>query len=85
MSEMDMNALTPHEARLVTYEDFHSGREDDGGALPCWKESRKATRRSGWAVVVWEKVLADTECGTARYWTDRPTEEQRREMAWPGA
>jgi hypothetical protein len=77
--------LTPQEARLVTYEDFHSGREDGDGAIPCWKESRKKTRRSGWAVIVYGKMLADRDTGVARYWTAKPTEEQMREEAWPGA
>lgn len=76
--------LKAQEARLVTYEDFHSGREDGGEAIPCWKEARSKTRRSGWAVVVYGKTLADRETGVARYWTTRPTEEQMREEAWPG-
>ena len=75
--------LKAQEARLVTYDDFHSGREDGGEAIPCWKESRKKTRRSGWAVIVYGKMLADLETGVARYWTARPTEEQMREEAWP--
>lgn len=73
----------PQLTRLVTYDDFHSGREDSGGAIPCWKESKSPTRRSGWAVIVYGKMLADTETGVARYWNNRPTEEQRKEMAWP--
>ena len=77
--------LKAQEPRLVTYEDFHSGREDGGGAIPCWKEARSKTRRSGWAVIVYGKMLADRETGVARYWTARPTEEQMQEEAWPGA
>lgn len=77
--------LKAQEARLVTYEDFHSGREDGGEAIPCWKEARSKTRRSGWAVIVYGKMLADREMGVARYWTARPTEEQMQEEAWPGA
>ena len=50
--------LKGQEARLVTYEDFHSGREDGGEAIPCWKEARSKTRRSGWAVIVYGKMLA---------------------------
>ena len=73
------------EARLLTYEDFHSGREDGGEAIPCWKETRSKTRRSGWAVIVYGKMLADRETGVARYWTAKPTEEQMQEEAWPGA
>lgn len=74
--------LTPQEARLVTYDDFQQPPAYDG-VLPCWKESRKKTRRSGWAVIVYGKMLADLETGVARYWTARPTEEQMREEAWP--
>lgn len=80
-----LELLKAQEARLVTYEDFHSGREDGGEAIPCWKEARSKTRRSGWAVIVYGKMLADQETGVARYWTARPTEEQMREEAWPGA
>jgi hypothetical protein len=76
--------LTPQEARLVTYDDFHSGREDGGEAIPCWKETKSPTRRSGWAVVVWGKVLADADYGVARYWTLRPTDEQRQQTPWKG-
>lgn len=75
--------LRAQEARLVTYDDFHSGREDCGEAIPCWKEARKKTRRSGWAVIVYGKMLADRETGVARYWTAKPTEEQMREETWP--
>ncbi len=77
--------INGQKARLVTYEDFHSGREDGGEAIPCWKEARSKTRRSGWAVIVYGKMLQDMEMGVARYWTARPTDEQMREEAWPGA
>lgn len=75
--------LAPQEARLVTREDFQQAPAYDG-VLPCWKESRSKTRRSGWAAIVYGKALQDMEMGVARYWTGVPTEEQRREMAWPG-
>lgn len=83
IEEASAVCLKGQESRLVTYEDFHSGREDGGEAIPCWKEARKKTRRSGWAVIVYGKMLADLETGVARYWTARPTEEQMREEAWP--
>jgi hypothetical protein len=76
--------LAPQEARLVTREDFQQAPAYDG-VLPCWKENRKPTRRSGWVAIVYGKALQDTETGMVRYWTGVPTEEQRREMAWPGA
>ena len=73
--------LKPQEARLVTREDFQQAPAWDG-VLPCWKESRKPTRRSGWVAIVYGKALQDTETGMVRYWTGVPTEEQRREAAW---
>ena len=83
-AEEAAEAMKSQEARLLTYEDFHSEREDGGEAIPCWKEARSKTRRSGWAVIVYGKMLADRETGVARYWTAKPTEEQMREEAWPG-
>lgn len=77
-----VEALMEPEARLVTREDFEREPAYDG-VLPCWKESRSKTRRCGWVAIVYGKMLADTETGVARYWTGVPTEEQRREMAWP--
>jgi len=82
-AEEAAEAMKSQEARLITYEDFHSRHEDGGEAIPCWKEARSKTRRSGWAVIVYGKMLADLETGVARYWTARPTEEQMREEAWP--
>lgn len=75
-------ALTPHLPRLVTREDFDRPPAYDG-VLPCWKESRRKTRRCGWTAIVYGKALQDMEMGVARYWTGVPTEEQRREQAWP--
>lgn len=74
--------LKAQEPRLVTREDFQQAPAYDG-VLPCWKESRSKTRRNGWAAIVYGKALQDMEAGVARYWTGVPTEEQRREMAWP--
>lgn len=76
--------LTPEEPRLVTREDFEREPAWDG-VLPCWKETRSPTRRNGWVAIVYGKALQDTETGMVRYWTGVPTEEQRREIAWPGA
>lgn len=67
-------------ARLITAEDFHSPLADDGGAIPAWKEARKPTHRSGWAVLVYGRWVQDK--GAARYWTARPTDEQREGAAW---
>lgn len=76
--------LKAQEARLLTSKDFsNSPISDAGGAIPCWKESKSPTRRSGWAVIVYARWLADTENGTSRYWTSRPTDAQREATPWP--
>ena len=71
-------------ARLVTEDDFFPGDEEESMAIPCWKETKSPTRRSGWAVIVHGKMLADRETGVARYWTLRPTDAQRQQTPWEG-
>lgn len=87
-AEQAAGMLKAQEPRLLTAEDFHGNPDlDDGGGLPCWKEARKETRRSGWAVICYGKWLADTAepagayCA-ARYWTARPSDEQREAAPW---
>lgn len=76
--------LKAQEPRLLTSKDFsNSPITDTGGAIPCWKESKSPTRRSGWAVIVYGRWLADTENGSSRYWTSRPTDTQREATPWP--
>lgn len=76
--------LKAQEPRLLTSKDFsNSPIADAGGAIPCWKESKSPTRRSGWAVIVYGRWLADTENGTSRYWTSRPTDAQMEATPWP--
>lgn len=82
IEEASAVCLKAPEPRLVTREDFYRAPAYDG-VLPCWKESRSKTRRCGWTAIVYGKALQDMEMGVARYWTGVPTEEQRREMAWP--
>lgn len=67
--------------RLLTDEDFMTDLADSGGAIPCWKEPKSQTRREGWAVIVYGKWLADKPY--ARYWTTKPTDEQKKAEAWP--
>ena len=77
----DARALLKQEApRLLIEADFHTENADAGGAIPCWKESKSPTRRSGWAVIVYGKWLADK--ATARYWTGKPTDTQREATPW---
>lgn len=77
----DARALLEEDTpRLLIEADFHTDKADAGGAIPCWKESKSPTRRSGWAVIVYGKWLADK--ATARYWTGKPTEAQRKAKPW---
>ena len=72
--------MEAEEPRLLTEADFQTDMADAGGAIPCWKESKSPTRRSGWAVIVYGKWLADK--ATARYWTGKPTDTQRKATPW---
>lgn len=80
MAEDAIDILKGHIPRLVTADDFHSSLADANGAIPCWKESKKPTRRCGWTAIVYGKWLADKE--VARYWTGIPTDAQRKETPW---
>lgn len=74
--------LKKQEPRLLTSKDFfNSPIADAGGAIPCWKEAKSPTRRSGWAVIVYGKMLADKD--VACYWTSKPTDAQREATPWP--
>lgn len=83
MTEDALALLKAQTPRLLTAWDFLDNPDADaGGAIPCWKESKSPTRRSGWAVICYGKWLGDTEGGTCRYWTGKPTEEQREATPW---
>lgn len=66
--------------RLLIVSDFNAEDADNGGAIPCWKEAKSPTRRSGWAVICYGKWLADQ--GVARYWTGKPSDKQREATPW---
>ena len=72
--------LKADKPRLLQAADFQRDDAGNGGEIPCWKEAKSPTRRSGWAVIVYGKWLADE--GTARYWTGKPTDEQREATPW---
>ena len=74
-----IEALRAQEPRVIQAADFM----DENGEyvpIPCWKEPKSPTRRAGWAVIVYGKWLADK--GVCRYWTGRPTDEQREAAKW---
>jgi hypothetical protein len=68
-------ALKAQEPRLVTIDDFKGA--DEYGWLPAWCEQQTD------GAVYCECILADAlkEKGI-RYWTSRPTDEQREATPW---
>ena len=66
--------------RLLTAKDFRRHDAGYGGEIPCWKEAKSPTRRSGWAVICYGKWLADKD--VARYWTGKPTEAIMEATPW---
>ena len=78
----DTAAMLSEQPRLLTEEDFLTDMADSGGAIPCWKEPVASTRREGWAVIVYGKWYNDRKSMLARYWTGKPTEEQKAGTPW---
>ena len=66
--------------RLITPEEFanHPDRSEQG-CLPLWYEEKNG--KQGWCFVY---VLVNNPDGDKRYWTSRPTDEQRKAVKWDG-
>ena len=74
--------LREQEPRVVTTADFENNPNlDDGGHLNVWEEYKDGARY-GWNTINVNDVRAFTDL--RRYWTSRPTEEQRKAVAWDG-
>lgn len=68
-------------ARLITEKDFE--KADCWGNIPAWYEhnpSIKIKTIDGWGIIKPEN-LRDR---MTRYWTQRPTDEQRKAVKWDG-
>lgn len=70
-------------ARLLTDEDFAPDNPVLGcyGYRPAWCEYRDPNRGGEWFIVCNFDVLLTRKDN--RYWTAKPTEEQRRATPWP--
>lgn len=74
--------LKENEARVVTTADFENNPNlDDSNHLNVWEEYRDGTR-CGWNTININDVSTFTDI--RRYWTSRPTEEQRKAVKWDG-
>ena len=83
LSKDALALLKAQEQRLLTKEDFENADED--GYIPAWCEEKNG--KQYWECVT-DTVLAyqhfGMECGHYRYWTSRPTDEQRKAVKWDG-
>ncbi|MBQ3760897.1 MAG: hypothetical protein II875_02660 [Clostridia bacterium] len=75
-----LELLKEREARVVTTADFENNPNlDDRNHLNVWEEYRDGTR-CGWDTINMNDVSTFTDL--RRYWTSRPTEEQRKAVKW---
>lgn len=70
--------LKAQEPRLITQDEFfnHPDRSAQG-CLPLWYEEKSG--KQGWCFVYY---LAENPGEEKRYWTSRPTNEQREAAPW---
>lgn len=78
--------LKTQEARIMTEADFENNpKVDENGNLPCWIEYRPlvgiAVPVGGWSNI--NKEWVEGYRGR-RFWTIRPTDEQRKAVPWNG-
>ena len=73
-----LSVLEANKPHLITQEEFfnHPDRSEQG-CLPLWYEEKSG--KQGWCFVYY---LADNPGEEKRYWTSRPTNEQREAAPW---
>ena len=77
-----LELLKKQEPRVMTPQDFDGNpMKDQYGNLPCWLESREPLVASNWCR--WnEDDFIRPIMRNFRPWTSRPTDEQRKAVAW---
>ncbi len=85
---MAIEALKAQEPRLLTYEDFNNNPAvDSKGRLPAWVEHNWKLGPSlvddGYSAIT-KKEMENWDKSFVRWWTSRPTDEQRRVTPWQG-
>lgn len=87
-AEDALKLLKAQEPRLITEEDFEDKTMvDDACGLPVWVEYRRDDEwgeyledtSDEWAIVYKQHYRTDK---SMRYWTSRPTDEQRENTPW---
>lgn len=74
-----LSLLKAQEPRLLKEDDFVEA--DDWGSIPAWYEHNPSLgikTIDGWGIIKREKL----QDKMTRYWTSRPTEEQREAVKW---
>lgn len=80
LHKMALEFLKEQEPRIITEEDFeNSAIASDAGEIPCWVESREFDET--FPCIILRDNFAEDHTGE-RYWTSRPTNEQRRAAKW---
>ena len=75
-----LELLKEQEPRIITEEDFeNSAIASDVGEIPCWEESREFDETFPCIIL---RVTFAEDHPDKRYWTSRPTNEQRRAKEW---
>ena len=70
--------LTAQEPRIVTEADFENA--DEAGFIPAWCEEKDAGEVYCECISI--GALEDAKFGRVRWWTFRPTDEQREAVPW---
>ena len=72
--------LKAQEPRLVTEADFENA--DEAGYIPAWYEEKDTGEVYCECISI--GALEDAKFGHVRWWTFRPTDEQREAVKWDG-
>ena len=74
-----MRLLKAQEPRIVTEADFKNA--DEAGYIPAWCEEKDTDEVYCECILI--GALEDAKLGHMRWWTSRPTDEQREATPWP--
>lgn len=79
--------LKAQDPRVVTLDDYENNPNvDKDGNLAVWRESRHfpgiAYHEDGWVVLNRNRVEGWFNSEAIRFWTSRPTDEQREAVKW---
>lgn len=82
-----IEALKSQEPHIVTIADYENNPiVDKDGNLAVWRESRHlngiAYHNDGWEILNRNRVEGWFNSEMIRFWTSRPTDEQREKVKW---